>query len=474
MIADERTGEKIDASTSNSSTGVTFSRSTPPRPGPAPSFEFPHVERYELDNGLQLHICSVSRVPLVSLTLFLRAGEMLVGKDRAGLAVLAGNALDGGTRRMDGIALAEAFERAGARLGVSTGWEGSSVGFSCHPDRLPDALLLLQETVTEAAFPAGEVKRVRDQQLASIQLRDRDPAAMAAVEAIRRYFASDVPYSRPRIGSERSVGSSNRDHVVEFADSCYLPEGACLVVVGDVSAREVRALVERCFSGWRGTPACPPDFDSSPPSTERAVWVVDRPGSVQSELRVGHVGAQASSPRRLALSVGNLVLGGMFSSRLNLALRERHGFTYGVRSSFVLRSQPGFFQVSTSVGSDVTSPAVAEIFKELDSFVEDGADKNEVVAARDYAVGTFGLRLESVGQIASMLTSAFVHDLADDYYAGYRDHMRKVSVGDVREAARRHIRPQEAQVIVVGDAGLVVGPLEALGLGMVTVVDREG
>jgi predicted Zn-dependent peptidase len=166
----------------------------------------------------------------------------------------------------------------------------------------------------------------------------------------------------------------------------------------------------------------------------------------------------------------------MFTSRLNLNLRERNGFTYGVRSSYSLRSRPGPFEVSTSVANDATAPAVREIFAEMERFAADGPTDGEVSAARDFAAGFFGVQLETSNQIASRVSQLVVFGLPDDYFHRYRDEVRAVTVEDAAAAARRHMRPSEAQVVVVGDASHVAGPLEALGLGPfeVRAVQREG
>jgi zinc protease len=287
--------------------------------------------------------------------------------------------------------------------------------------------------------------------------------------ALARYYAADVPYARPLDGTVDSASGLGRDDLVGHAEGNFRPAGGGLIAVGDVDAREIAALAERCLGSWTGRPALAEEFVARADTQARRVLVVDRPGSVQSEVRVGHVGAARGTPDYFALSVANLVLGGMFTSRLNLNLRERHGFTYGVRASFSFRSRQGPFEVSTAVGNEQTAPAVREIVTELALMAEKGPTDDEVAAARDYAAGIFGIQLETSSQIASRLTQLVVYGLPDGYYHRYRDDVRAVTVDAAAEAARRHIRPHEAQVVVVGDAARIAGPLEALGLGPVEV-----
>jgi len=448
---------------------IALDRTAPPKPGVIRHYDFPPVERRALSNGLDLRVARLGRLPVASVRLFMRAGEAALRPERAGLAVLTADALDGGTKRRSGTALAEALESIGARLDASTGWEGTSVDLYCLADRLPEAMHLLAELVCEPSFPEEEVERARGQHLAGLRQRVMDPGTLASDVALTRYYAASVPYARPLDGSVETASRLGRDDLAGYADANLRPAGGGLIAVGDLDSREVAALAEQCLGGWTGRPALAEDFAARADAETCRVVVVDRPGSVQSEVRVGHVGVARSTPDYFALSVVNLVLGGMFTSRLNLNLREQHGFTYGVRSGFSFRGQPGPFEVSTAVGNEQTAPAVREILAELSLMAEKGPTEEEVSAARDFAAGIFGIQLETSSQIGSRLTHLVVYGLPDGYYHRYRDDVRAVTVDAAVESARRHIRPGQAQIVVVGDASQVAGPLEALGVGPVEV-----
>ena len=447
-------------------------RRSPPSPGTAPRFEFPRVDRAHLPNGLLLQVCPLASPPVASALLFMRFGELDLPRERAGLAVLTGASLDGGTIRRNGGEMAEAMERLGARISVRVGWEGTSVSVSCASEKLPSALALLAETVREPAFPERETVRVRNQQLAGIRKREADPAGMASTEAARRYFASDTPYARPRTGFSASVGEATSAVARELAAKGYRPQGSTLVVAGNVTPASVRRMAHEHFGDWSGETRRGELPEPRAAIRERRAWVVNRPGSVQSEVRVGHLGVSARTPDLFPLTIGNLILGGMFSSRLNLALRERHGYTYGAKSRFWLRSQPGPFEVDTSVGTETTAPAVREILTELESFAEEGPSELEVATARDFAIGAFGLGLETAGQVAARLAFAAIHGLPDDHYPSYRERISEVTTGDVQEAMGRHLRPSECQVIVVGEADEVAPPLAEV-VGGLSVVGKE-
>ena len=440
-------------------------RSLPPSSGPIRHFDFPSVDRRRLSNRLDLRVALMRRLPVVSVRLFMRAGEAALRVHSAGLAALTGEALDGGTKKRTGRELADALESVGARLGASAGWEGTSVSLYCLADRLEEGLTLLAEAVTQPGFPSDEVERAQEQQIAGIRQRSMDPGSLANDVAISRYFAEAVPYSRPLEGTLKSVAGLTRTDLISYGDANYRPENGGLVIVGDVDPSEVADLAEKHLGTWVGGPSPSGHFSVEPDTRERRVLVVDRPGSVQSEIRIGHVGVERSTPDYFPLSIANMVLGGTFSSRLNLNLRERNGFTYGVRSQFAFRSRPGPFEVSTAVGTEVTAPAVQEIIRELDGLLEQGPTDKEVTACRDFAAGVFGLQLETADQIATRVAQLVVYGLPDSYFHESRDKVRAVTTEAVTEAARQHLRPAEAQVVIVGDAKEISGPLQDLGLG---------
>lgn len=448
-------------------------RSRPPSRGTFTDFDFPAVDRRRLSTGLDLRVAQLHRLPVVSLNLFMRASEAALTPANAGLAVATADTIEGGTRKRSGSALAEALEGIGARMSASAGWEGTSLSLSCLADRLPEALGIVAEAVLQPGFPEGEVDRVREQQLAAIRQRLMDPASLATDAANERFFADGVPWARRIEGSAESVARIGAPQMTAWAEANYRPGRGGLVVAGDVDVGEVEAMVLEHFGDWTDAPANLSSFDVEPRSRERRIHIVHRPGSVQSEIRIGHVGTKRSDPDYYALSIANMVLGGMFTSRLNLNLREEHGFTYGVRSRFVLRTAPGPFRVSTAVGNDVTAAAVREIMKELTAMAEEGPTEAEVTAARDYAAGIFGLQLETAGQVATRVSQLVVYDLPDDHFESYRKRIRAVDVGAAAAAARRHIRPHEAQIVLVGDADVIATELEALELAPVDVVRSE-
>jgi zinc protease len=445
-------------------------RSSPPQAGTVRPFDFPAVSSTTLGNGLGLRVARMTEVPLVTITVVLEGGEAGLADENAGLAVLTGTALDGGTKRRSGPELAEAFEGIGTSLAVGTGWGSTTLSVTCLADRKEEAMALVAEALLEPSFPEGEVERFRDQRLAALQQRRMDPGSLADDAAAHYFFAESVPYHRPLAGTEASVSGMGPDEIRNHWLARYRPKGAGLLVVGDVDVPEVEALARDAFGGWEGAPASAPGFQSLPWSKTGKVIVVDRPGAVQSEIRIGQIGTDRSTPHFFPLQIFNSILGGAFTSRLMLNLREERGYTYGIRSSFGLRSQPGPFGVSTAVSTEVTAPAVKEAMAEIIGLIEGGPTQEEVTQARDFIAGIFPLRLETPGQVAARIAELIIFGLDDDFFSTYRDRIRGVSVRDTLEAGQAVLRPEELMVVVVGDGEKVRGPLEELGIGPVEIV----
>ena len=444
-----------------------------PPPGPVRPYEFPAVAEARLGNGMPVRLVSAVGFPVVTAMVVLRAGEAAAPAGRGGLAVLAGDGLEGGTARLSSRELARALEDIGASYGAMTGWDSTTVAVSGLAEHLPEAMPLVAEMVRSPAFEETEFDRYRAQRLAAAAQRRMDPATLAGDWHARLVFADGGTYARPLSGTEFSIGGTGAGDARDFVAARYGPAEAALVIVGDLDAGEALTLAEAGWGDWRREVKPVPEPDAEPRRRSRSAHVVHRPGSVQSRIRVGHMGVSRGIEDYFPLIVLNLVLGGSFSSRLNLSLRERHGFTYGVRSSFAPRRGPGPFAVSTAVENAVTGAAVGEIVREIEAIVDEGPAREEVEAATGYLAGVFPLRLQTTGQIASRIAGMIVFELPEDHYRGYRDRVREVTAAEAAEAARRHIRPDELCTVVVGDAGSVAPQLEALELGPVTIHEGD-
>jgi zinc protease len=444
-------------------------RSTPPRPGSLRPFTLPPVTRAAIPGGLSVEFVRDARAPLVSGVLVLLSGEGAVAEAQAGLAGVVGDTLQGGTARRTGEELAVALEEAGTSLRVAPGWEASTVSFTCTAERLDHTLALMAEVIREPSFPEEEVERVRRQRLAALAQRAQDPGALADDEADRTLYPEGHPWRRNLLGTAGSLEGLGRGDAMAWAEAAYRPEGGGLVLVGDLDAADLVRRVEGVFAGWSGAPLPPHPLPPVALPNPRAVVIRHRPGAVQSEIRIVHPGPARSTPDYAALQVANSILGGSFTSRLNLNLRERHGFTYGVRSGFALRRSAGSFEVSTAVETAVTARAIEESLFELRRFVAEGPTEDEVARTRDYLAGIFPLRMETGAQLAGRVAELIAFGLPEDEHHTYRDRIRGVDREMAHAAIRAHLDPERAIVVCSGDASEIRTPLEALALGPVEV-----
>jgi predicted Zn-dependent peptidase len=450
-----------------------------PRPGTPRGYEFPAFARDRLSNGLTVITVDVPGRPLVSALLLVRHGAVDEPSDVAGATILAARALTEGTEAHDAIGLIEAAERLGASIHADASWDALTIGVDVPASRLEPALALVAEVATTPTFPASDVARLRDERLNDILQARADPRRRVEEAFIDTIYDAASPYHRPSGGTRETVERLDVPILRETYERAADPSAATLIVAGEIGTLDVPAIAERLLGGWSRTSRAAvetlaPDepIHAQPATRTRRVRVVDRPGSVQSEVRIGHIGRSRRIPDFHPLSVMSAVLGGLFNSRLNMKLREEKGYTYGASASFDLRRGAGPFAARAAVQTPVTVPAIVDTLAELERIREAPVSASELAAARDFLVGVFPLRFETPGPIVGAIAGLVVHGLPDDELAHYRDRMDAVTVDEVLTTARSNVRPAEAQIVVVGDADAIVPELEAASLGEV-MVDRD-
>ena len=437
-------------------------KTTRPSPAPPRPYHFPSSTRHVLSNGIRVVVAPVRKLPVVTVLALVDAGAMADAPGEEGLAQLTARLLTEGTARRDGAALALAAERLGAALDASADWDSAVVRLSALSSRLPEAFALLAEVITTPTFPEREVERLREERLSDLLQLRTEPRELADEAFMRFTYAEGSRYALPDGGTEASVAGLARPAVERFWKARYCPHGTTLVVAGDVDAEAVVALAERTLGAWRGEAPAPVVVDDRPARRTRAALVVAKTDAPQSELRVGHVGLPRRHPDFFPVTVMNAVLGGLFTSRINLNLREAHAYTYGAHSGFDWRRQAGPFSVDSAVKSDITADAVREVLGEIDRIRDVPVAPEELSLATSYLDGVFPIRYETTGAIAAALASRELYGLPDDYFDTYRANVRAVTAAELQRAAREHLHPDALQVVVVGDPATVTAPLEAL------------
>jgi zinc protease len=446
---------------------------TRPTPGQPRTYSFPRFASAVLPSGLEIRTIQVPGRPLVSASLVLRAGSSDEPHEIAGATVLAARSMSEGTERYPGVELIEASERLGATLHVEATWDATFAAVDVAASRLGAALELLAELVQRPMFPEEDVARLRDERINDLLQVRADPRRRAERVFAETIYSPASPYSRPAGGNEATVPGLTRDALVRVHGALLRPERAALVVAGDLTGLDVAVMAQRAFEGLRpagaaGAGAVAPDAAGA--VTEPIVRFFHRPGSVQTELRIGHVGLARRTPDFHAVGVMSTILGGLFNSRLQMNLREDKGYTYGVGAGFDMRRAAGPFAVRTAVHTAVTVPAIRESLAELARMRETAVTPAELATARDYLVGVFPLRFETPGAVVGAVSGLFVQGLPDDELARYRAAVEAVTAEDVRRAAYEHIHPDRLAIVAVGDADAVGKDLEAAGFGRLEVI----
>lgn len=435
-----------------------------PRP-----YRFPPFSRRQLANGLNVWTIPVPGSTLVNVHLLVDAGAAAEDEPHAGIAALTAQLLVTGTRRLDASEFAEATERLGIEVSSESSWDSARGAFQSLPRHLDEGLGLLAEMIREPRFDVGEFERLKAERLADILQSRSDPGRLADETFLMHAYAADTPYRRLSAGSPETVETLSRDDAIDFHGTHYRPGLAHLVVAGSFDDDAVAAAVERHLASWEGIG--PGHRTIAPrPGGARRIVIVDRPGSVQSELRVGHIGIDRYDPRFFPAIVMSTALGGMFGSRLNRRLREELGYTYAARSGFDARRSAGLFIAAAAVETDVTAPAIGELVALLEAARTAPFGDAELTEARDFQIGIFPLRFESTGGIAAAIEPIAIYGLADDFWQTYRDKIEAVGAPEAHAAAIELIRPDELLMLAVGDAEVIRGAVEALGIAQVEVV----
>ncbi|MBL8998472.1 MAG: insulinase family protein [Gemmatimonadales bacterium] len=445
-----------------------------PVPGVARPWEFPAVERARLANGVRVVVAPMPRLPIATVLALVDAGAVLDDAGREGAAVLTARTLLEGAAGLDGAALMDRFEALGTSLAATADWDTSSLRMTVTTSRLDEAFALFADVLRAPSFPARDVARRRDERIAALAQELAEPRGLADLRFDGFLYHRTARYARATDGTARSVPRLDAEVARAFHAAHYRPDTTTLIVVGDVTPGEARALVARRLGDWSvpggagasaGAAAAEPGDPARPARAARRTVVVNKPGAPQSELRVGHVGVPRTHPDHLPIVVMNAILGGLFSSRINLNLRERNAFTYGANSAFEWRRGAGPFVVSTAVKSEVTADALAEILREIDGMRAAPPSVSEVELATEYLAGVFPIRYETTAAVAGALAAAVLYALPDDWFLSYRARVRAITPTLVHAAAVAHLDPSRLLALAVGDAGTIAAPLDALRLG---------
>ena len=448
-----------------------------PTPGQVPAAVFPAVQHATLSNGLKVVLASRSGVPTVNMNLIVGAGSATDAAGKLGLAQLAPQVMTNGTDSLNALQISDRLQILGASLGAGSAADYTSVSMSALSSRLAPSLALYADVIQHPAFRAEDFNRAKALQVAGIQQSNRTPGAIASRVLSSSVFGADNPYGRPTAGTEATVATLAPADAEAFHAAWFRPDNATLVVVGDVSLADLTAQLERALAGWKAPATALPARPVRPAPAAAAaprVLVVNRPGP-QATIVAGRITSAFDAATEAEQDVFNTALGGAFTSRINMNLREDKHWSYGAGSGVRTGIGPRMFSASAGVQSDKTVESLAEIRKELSEVT--GArpmTETELNAVKANIIQGMAGGWETNGAVMGELTRMVVYGLPENYYDRYADQVRATTVRDAADAARTVVGSGPTTWVVVGDAAAITDKLKALNIGTVTVVDNYG
>ena len=445
-------------------------RTRPPQPGPPPALNLPPIQKRALSNGLPVWVIETHEVPIAQVSLVVLAGSDDDPAGKFGTASLTAAMLDEGAGARSSLEIADAVEFLGADLTTSSAFDASAVRLNVPVARLNEALPIMADVALRPTFPEAELDRVRQERLTALLQAKDDAPSIAARAFSRTVFGPAHRYGTGAVGTESTLKTLSTQDLKTFHSVFFQPTNAALVVVGDVKVNAVVAALEKQFGGWKTTaPVKRVEVPLATQLTAGQIYIVDKPGAEQSQIRIGWVGVPRNNPDYFPLQVLNTVLGGSFTSRLNQNLREEHGYAYGASSAFDMRLSAGPFVAAAGVQTDKTSEAVHEFFNELNGIIKP-IPADELAKAKNYIALSFPSDFETTRDLAGNAEQLIVYKLPDNYFERYVANIQAVTADAVQKAAAKYIQPAKFAVVIVGDRKTIEPGVRALNLLPVRVM----
>jgi len=446
-------------------------RKEKPVPGEAPSLKLPTFQKTQLKNGLTLIVVEEHALPIVEASLLIKAGAMLDTSSTAGLAALTWDLLDEGAGKMDAVALADAFAELGTQLGTWNSRELGGAGFGVLKRKLDDGLGLLATVIQKPTFASEAFEKVRDRRLSSLKAREGDPRSLMQDTFSPLAYGKDHPYGLLPLGTEDTLKKLAVAKVKQFWAANTGPANSALILVGDITLEEANDLAEKHFGKWKGkgkAPTAPKD----PAAVPFKIHVVKAAeGAPQTVMWFGRPLLRANDPDEIKYDVMNQVLGGMFSSRLNMNLREDKGWTYGAGSFIEARLGQGPIVAAASIMTPHTAAAVGEFFKEFEKLSTEPITDEELALAKANIVKSMPGRFETLSAMAGAASELFAYDLPLDHYMKIPAEVEAVTKDDILAAAKKALAKDGMTVVLVGDGAQIVEGVKGLGLGEVVELE---
>lgn len=425
----------------------------PPPPLPARPIKLPTAHETILSNGLTVVVVEDSRLPLVSYRLAMRTGDAHDPPELPGLMDMLTGLLTEGTQSRTSREIADEVARLGATLQAGANSDYTTVAASSLAMFSENILEMLADVALKPAFPPSELELTKQNTKENLKQQRAQPSFLAG-EMTARVMFGDHPY-HVTTPTPESVDATTRERLVEFHQSTFIANNAVLLVVGDVQQDSILQQVENLFGKWQRGKVLGDDFPQPPQRTSSSAYVVDRPGSAQANIVISNAGMTRTNPDYFPLLVMHTVLGANASSRLFMNLREEKGYTYGAYSSLDARRTAGTFRATAEVRTAVTGDSLKEFFYELNRIRNEPVSEKEIADAKSYLTGVFPIRLETQEGLVDQLVQIKMFGLPDNYLEIYRNQIQAVTIPQVQEVAMKYVRPDEAAIVIVGDAAQI-------------------
>ena len=438
-------------------------------------FTPPAIQTAKLKNGLRVFIVERHALPVVAVRHVVTLGAGDVAEARPGALNFVGAMLDKGTKKRTSLQLSDDLDAIGAKHSAGVEWDAGAATIRMVTEHVDTGLDLLAEMTLSPSFPNDEVERLRTQRLTAIAAEKNVPTSAAANAQSAALFGRSHAYGHALVGEEADVKALTRAELVKDYEKLFTVQSSALIVIGDVTKDAILPKLEARWGTWKakGGFARKAPKALTKADTDKRLVLVDRAGA-QSQVQVARLGAAYASKDRTAIQVANAILGGTFSSRINMNLREKNSYTYGARSSFALRHGVGPFSISGAIMADKTGPAIKEIFNELDSLKKDGPTDEELSLAKESLRLAMPARFETVAEVSAAVSELVIYDLPLDDFAQRQARLETVTKDDVKRIASEYFTAEQMTVVVVGGKDKVMPQLEPLNLGAVDERDAYG
>jgi zinc protease len=431
---------------------------------------WPKRTKSKLANGMEVILLESHTIPKFHGELFFRAGNAAAATRATSLAEFTATMVRTGTAKHNSREIEEALRGLGADLSVSAGQDNSAISFAGLSDQAEPLLQLVNELTREATFPAGEFERERRQKLEEVKLERTQPSFLAG-ERLRKVLFGSHPYAQVS-PTEEQVAAYAREELENLYKDFYTPENAILLLVGDFDPAEMQKTAEKVFGKWTGKKPTAPESATPPIAKGRRVYLVDLPGSVQTQILAGCHAITRKHPGWIDLVLTNSLYGGAFNSRLVMNIREDKGYTYSPRSGVNALRQHGYFSVSAAVRNDVVAASLTEIFYEIDRLRSVPVPASELLDAQNYLTGVFSMGLATQSGLLSQISTLALNELPDEYLETYRQKVHAVTPEQVVSAARKYFDSANMQIVVVGERKQIES--QAALFGELEIFDGKG